>query len=92
MAEASATIGSADASSSSPRNNGNENNNSSSNIEKDEEPTILKSRKPSDVALTQQRMKSWQPLLDPKWIIAAYLAIGIIFIPTGELVVHHERS
>ena len=89
MAEASATISSADASSSSPRNNGNENNNNSSNIElhekNDEEPTTpLKSRKPSDVALTQQRMKSWQPLLDPKWIIAAYLAIGIIFIPTGE--------
>ena len=84
MAEASA-ISSADAaSSSSPRNNGNENNNNNSNIENDEEPTPLKSRKPSDVALTQQRMKSWQPLLDPKWIIAAYLAIGIIFIPTGE--------
>ena len=85
MAEASA-ISSADAASSSwPRNNGDENNNNSSNIdENDEEPTPLKSRKPSDVALTQQRMKSWQPLLDPKWIIAAYLAIGIIFIPTGE--------
>ena len=88
MAEASATISSADASSSSPRNNnGNENNNSSTNIKLDddnENDTPLKSRKPSDVALTQQRMKSWQPLLDPKWIIAAYLAIGIIFIPTGE--------
>ena len=91
MAEASATISSADVSSSSPRNNnGNENNNNnnSTNIKLDdddnENDTPLKSRKPSDVALTQQRMKSWQPLLDPKWIIAAYLAIGIIFIPTGK--------
>lgn len=52
----------------------------------DEECTtsITKSRRPANVALTQQRMKAWQPLLDPKWIIAAYLAIGIIFIPTGK--------
>ena len=52
----------------------------------DEERTtsITKSRRPANVALTQQRMKAWQPLLDPKWIIAAYLAIGIIFIPTGK--------
>ena len=41
--------------------------------------------RPKDVALFQQRMKAWQPLLDPKWVIAAYLMIGIIFIPTGEL-------
>ena len=54
----------------------------------DEERTtsITKSRRPANVALTQQRMKAWQPLLDPKWIIAAYLAIGIIFIPTGKFV------
>ena len=47
--------------------------------------TNAKTRRPKDVALTQQRMKSWQPLLDPKWIIITYLCIGIIFIPTGEL-------
>ena len=46
-----------------------------------------KTRRPKDVALTQQRMKSWQPLLDPKWIIITYLCIGIIFIPTGKFVV-----
>ena len=47
--------------------------------------TTPKTRRPKDVALTQQRMKSWQPLLDPKWIIITYLCIGVIFIPTGEL-------
>ena len=47
--------------------------------------TTPKTRRPKDVALTQQRMKSWQPLLDPKWIIITYLCIGIIFIPTGKL-------
>ena len=49
--------------------------------------TNPKTRRPKDVALTQQRMKSWQPLLDPKWIIITYLCIGIIFIPTGKFVV-----
>ena len=47
--------------------------------------TNPKTRRPKDVALSQQRMKSWQPLLDPKWIIITYLCIGIIFIPTGKL-------
>ena len=49
--------------------------------------TTPKNRRPKDVALTQQRMKSWQPLLDPKWIIITYLCIGVIFIPTGKFVV-----
>ena len=42
------------------------------------------SRRPTDVALMQQRMKAWQPLLSPRWVIAAYLVIAIIFIPVGE--------
>ncbi|KAL7552492.1 hypothetical protein ACHAWF_015737 [Thalassiosira exigua] len=28
-------------------------------------------------------MKAWHPLLDPKWVIAAYLFVGVVFIPTG---------
>jgi hypothetical protein len=42
------------------------------------------SRMPSDTAFTQQRIRSWQPLLDPKWVIAVYIIIGIVFIPVGE--------
>ncbi len=42
-------------------------------------------RRPDDVAIKQQRMKSWQPLLHPRYVIAAYFIIGIVFIPTGEL-------
>ena len=41
-------------------------------------------RRPDNVAIKQQRMKSWQPLLDPKWVIGVYLLIGAAFIPTGE--------
>ena len=42
------------------------------------------SRRPTDVALMQQRMKAWQPLLSPRWVIAAYLVIAVIFIPIGK--------
>ena len=47
----------------------------------DDDPA--KTRRPADVALKQQRMKGWQLLLEPKWVIAVYLAIGVVFIPTG---------
>ncbi|KAL7542806.1 hypothetical protein ACHAXR_012113 [Thalassiosira sp. AJA248-18] len=45
-----------------------------------------RSHRPADVALKQQRMKSWQPILDPKYVIATYLLIGLIFIPTGIVI------
>jgi hypothetical protein len=42
------------------------------------------SRRPRDLALLQQRMKAWQPLLSPRWVIASYLVIAAIFIPVGK--------
>lgn len=48
------------------------------------------SRKPADVAFKQQRMKSWQPILDPKWVVAAYILIGIAFVPSG--IVMRQKS
>lgn len=66
--------------------NGVQLNNNASNITTTtiDEPRPTRSRRPADVALLQQRMKSWQPLLDPKWVIASYFLIGIVFIPVGE--------
>jgi len=40
-------------------------------------------RRPKDTALKQQRMKSWQPILDPWYVIATLAAIGIVFAPVG---------
>lgn len=51
-----------------------------------------KTRRPANVALKQQRMKSWQPLLDPKWVIATYLLIGVIFIPTGIVLRNKSKN
>lgn len=41
------------------------------------------SRKPLDTAIRQQRMKAWKPILDPWYVIGAFILIGFIFIPTG---------
>lgn len=43
-------------------------------------------RRPLDVALKQQRMKSWQPLLDSRYVIAIYLIIGVIFLIVGFVI------
>lgn len=41
------------------------------------------SNEPADTALKQQRMKAWNPILDPVYVIFTLLTIGIIFIPVG---------
>lgn len=39
--------------------------------------------RPADVALRQQRLKDWKPILDPKWVIGALAVLAAIFIPVG---------
>ena len=41
---------------------------------------MVPTKRPRDTAIRQQRMKSWQPILDPYWVILAFAAIGVIFI------------
>ncbi len=36
-----------------------------------------------DSDFKQQRLKAWQPILTPKWVIATYALVGIVFIPIG---------
>lgn len=38
---------------------------------------------PPDTALKQQRMKAWNPILDPTYVILALFIIGVIFTPIG---------
>lgn len=40
--------------------------------------------RPPDVALHQQRVKAWSPILDPWWVIASLFYLGIILVPVGE--------
>jgi len=39
--------------------------------------------RPHDSAFKQQRLKAWQPILTPRWVIGSFFLIGIIFIPIG---------
>lgn len=41
------------------------------------------SKKPSNSAFKQQRLKAWQPLLTPKTVLPTFFLLGIIFIPLG---------
>jgi hypothetical protein len=41
------------------------------------------SRRPQDSDFYQQRLKAWQPILTPKWVVCVFLLIGIPFIIIG---------
>jgi len=45
------------------------------------------SRKPEDSDFQQQRLKAWQPLLTPQWVIATFIFIVVVFIPIGVAIV-----
>jgi hypothetical protein len=42
---------------------------------------------PSDVALQQQSIPAWHPILHPEWMIYSFLIMAMILIPVGKLVV-----
>jgi hypothetical protein len=54
----------------------------------DDDESVLElseqTNRPLDVALLQQRVKAWAPILDPWWVIVALLYFGLIMIPVGE--------
>jgi len=45
--------------------------------------TTVKSNKPKNNAIRQQRLKAWQPILTPKNVLPTLFFIGISFIPVG---------
>ncbi|KAG6964108.1 hypothetical protein JG687_00006183 [Phytophthora cactorum] len=57
-----------------------------------------KSRKPEGASLQkphtpfkQQKLKAWQPILTPNWVIGTFAVVGLIFIPIG-IVLHTESD
>jgi hypothetical protein len=59
---------------------------SSSNAPSDDDSALDESEQlnlPLDVALRQQRIQAWHPVLDPVWVIFALFYLGVIFVPTG---------
>jgi len=41
------------------------------------------SRRPQDSPFFQQRLKAWQPILTPKWVVISFIIVGVIFVPIG---------
>ena len=39
--------------------------------------------KPSDSPFKQQRLKAWQPILTPNWVVGTFIVIGAVFLPIG---------
>eukprot|EP01006_Ploeotia_vitrea_P036447 TRINITY_DN66022_c2_g1_i1.p1 TRINITY_DN66022_c2_g1~~TRINITY_DN66022_c2_g1_i1.p1 ORF type:complete len:330 (+),score=175.78 TRINITY_DN66022_c2_g1_i1:126-1115(+) len=50
------------------------------------EQKIDHSKRPEDSDFKQQRLKAWQPLLTPGWVILTFLVIGVVFIPIGAVI------
>jgi hypothetical protein len=50
------------------------------------------SKEPSDTALHQQRMRAWNPVLDPIAVAITFLAISAIFIPVGKHTDSHSQT
>eukprot|EP00287_Rhodomonas_sp_CCMP768_P030347 CAMPEP_0202854662 /NCGR_PEP_ID=MMETSP1389-20130828/91119_1 /ASSEMBLY_ACC=CAM_ASM_000865 /TAXON_ID=302021 /ORGANISM="Rhodomonas sp., Strain CCMP768" /LENGTH=397 /DNA_ID=CAMNT_0049533259 /DNA_START=28 /DNA_END=1221 /DNA_ORIENTATION=- len=45
--------------------------------------TPERNRRPAESAFKQQKLKAWQPILSPKWVISSFLAVGVVFIAIG---------
>lgn len=46
-------------------------------------PAAANSRRPTDSDFYQQRLKAWQPILTPRWVVLTFLIIGAPFIAIG---------
>jgi hypothetical protein len=48
--------------------------------------------RPADSAFKQQRLKAWQPILTPMWVIASFVFIGIVFVPIGAVLLNASEN
>jgi hypothetical protein len=42
-----------------------------------------KSKRPPSNAFYQQKLRAWQPILTPRWVIITFLTVGVTFIAIG---------
>lgn len=68
------------------------NNHDNNNDNNDNNNASKKSRKPVNYAFTQQRLRAWQPILRPPYVIAAFLILTAIFIPLGVVLLLASKS
>jgi hypothetical protein len=46
----------------------------------------------ADSPFFQQRLKAWQPILTPKWVIISFCLVALVFIPVGIVLVAASNS
>jgi hypothetical protein len=44
------------------------------------------SNRPQDNAFQQQKLKAWQPLLTPNWVIGTFSIVGLLFVIIGPII------
>eukprot|EP01083_Nonionella_stella_P071828 193175_1 len=63
------------------------------NVKENDEPQPQEqSRKPQDTAFKQQRLKAWQPILTPTYVIGSFALLAILFIPIGAVILQVSRQ
>ena len=55
-------------------------------------PLTKKTNRPADSDFKQQRLKAWQPILTPAWVIGTFVVIGIAFVPIGAVLLAASDS
>eukprot|EP00658_Telonema_sp_P-2_P006804 TRINITY_DN12569_c0_g1_i4.p1 TRINITY_DN12569_c0_g1~~TRINITY_DN12569_c0_g1_i4.p1 ORF type:complete len:407 (-),score=108.70 TRINITY_DN12569_c0_g1_i4:183-1403(-) len=48
--------------------------------------------RPEDSDFKQQRLKAWQPILTPAWVIGTFLSVGMVFLAIGIAVLVTSNS
>eukprot|EP00656_Telonema_subtile_P019310 TRINITY_DN20582_c0_g1_i1.p1 TRINITY_DN20582_c0_g1~~TRINITY_DN20582_c0_g1_i1.p1 ORF type:complete len:403 (-),score=76.22 TRINITY_DN20582_c0_g1_i1:209-1417(-) len=48
--------------------------------------------RPEDSDFKQQRLKAWQPILTPAWVIGTFLSVGVVFLAIGIAVLITSNS
>jgi hypothetical protein len=46
----------------------------------------------ADTDFKQQRLKAWQPILTPNWVIGTFAIVGLIFVPIGAVLKNESDS
>jgi len=44
---------------------------------------VEQTNRPEDSDFKQQRLKAWQPILTPSWVIGTFLSVGVVFLAIG---------
>lgn len=50
------------------------------------------SKRPPDGDFYQQRMKAWQPIMTPRWVIGTFFSVGIVFVIAGIIFVGYSNK